>query len=64
LPVLVYRDDGIEGGVFDTGASEAFVHPMPDMSKLTAGSKEAEYLDFAFQRWVARVRNVYYGIRC
>jgi hypothetical protein len=29
LPILVFREDGITGGVFDNGVSDVFVHPIP-----------------------------------
>jgi hypothetical protein len=29
LPTLVFREDGITGGIFDTGVSDVFIHPMP-----------------------------------
>jgi hypothetical protein len=32
LPLLIFKEDGIEGGVFDPGISDAFVHNMPSLS--------------------------------
>jgi hypothetical protein len=29
LPVLVFREQDITGGIFDTGVSDVFIHPMP-----------------------------------
>jgi hypothetical protein len=29
LPIIVFKEDGIEGGVFDYGISDAFVHTLP-----------------------------------
>jgi hypothetical protein len=29
LPILIFREDGISGGVFDNGVTDVFVHKMP-----------------------------------
>jgi len=29
LPMLIFKEDGVEGGVFDYGITDAFVHTMP-----------------------------------
>ena len=29
LPILIFRDTGITGGVFDPGVSDVFIHEMP-----------------------------------
>src|SRR5262245_22374181 len=29
LPLLIFREEGINGGIFDEGASEVFLYPMP-----------------------------------
>jgi hypothetical protein len=57
LPMLIFREPGIEGGVFDVGTSEVFIHQMPkaDMTNEALGD-----LDSVFQNWVARVRHQYY----
>jgi hypothetical protein len=54
LPLLVFRDDGITGGIFDPGVSEVFIHPMP---KGGAG----DGLDDVFLKWQSSVRRQYYG---
>jgi hypothetical protein len=56
LPLLVFTEDGINGGVFDRGVSEVFVHKMlsPGMS---ASSRKA--LQAVFQKWQASVRGHY-----
>ena len=57
MPMIIFREDGITGGVFDVGTSEVFIHQMPN----TAMSSEAlDDLDSVFQNWVARVRTHYY----
>lgn len=58
LPMMIFREPGISGGVFDVGTSEVFVHPMPTASTSTQSHDD---LDSVFQNWVARVRNHYYG---
>lgn len=58
LPLMIFREADVSGGVFDVGTSETFIHSMP-----TAGIAEPDLneLDAAFQNWVARVRAHYYG---
>jgi hypothetical protein len=58
LPMMIFSEPGISGGVFDVGATEVFVHQMPT----SAMSPQAlDDLDSVFQNWVARVRRHYYG---
>ncbi len=57
LPMMIFREIGITGGVFDVGTSEVFIHQMPH-SAMTA--QALEDLDSVFQNWVARVRIHYY----
>jgi len=40
LPLLVFREDGITGGVCDNGVSDVFIHPIPSPD-LKRASKEA-----------------------
>jgi hypothetical protein len=57
LPMMIFREPGISGGVFDVGTSEVYIHQMPT----EAMSAEAlDDLDSVFQNWVARVRQHYY----
>lgn len=57
LPLLVFREPDVTGGIFDTGVTDAFIHVMPtdDISK---ASKAA--LADVFRKWQARVREHYY----
>lgn len=57
LPILVFREPGIEGGIFDVGIIAEFTHamPTPNMSKTAR-----ESLDDLFQRWAAEVRTQYH----
>jgi len=57
VPLLVFREDGISGGVFDNGVTDLFVHPMP---KPNADYQEKKALRAVFQKWTAEVRNHYY----
>ena len=58
LPMMIFREPGISGGVFDVGTSEVFIHQMPSA---TMESQARDDLDTVFQNWVARVRTHYYG---
>jgi hypothetical protein len=55
---LIFREPGIEGGVFDPGVSDVFIHQMPAPSD-AMGRKEA--LSDVFLKWQAEVRRHYYG---
>lgn len=58
LPIIIFREPGIFGGVFDIGTSEVFIHQMPTRS---TPAQARDDLDSVFQNWVARVRRHYYG---
>jgi hypothetical protein len=58
LPMLIFREPGVSGGVFDIGTSEVFIHQMPTAA---TAAESLNDLDSVFQNWVARVRNKYYG---
>lgn len=59
LPILVFHEPGIHGGVFDTGIIPDFTHKMPtrNMSKSTK-----DQLDALFQRWAGEVKNHYHAL--
>jgi hypothetical protein len=57
IPILVFRDDGINGGVFDPGVSDVFIHRMPHAPISTVNKKA---LSAVFQKWQASVRSHYY----
>ena len=57
LPLLVFKEKGISGGVFDHGVSDVFIHPMPSVS---ACRKEQNALRAVFLKWQTSVRNQYY----
>lgn len=56
LPLLIFKEDYIEGGVFDFGISDAFVHKMPD-GKLSSSKKDE--LKQVFLKWFAEVSTIY-----
>lgn len=58
LPLLIFREIGLEGGIFDLGATDVFVHHMPS-SPLT--KQKDEELREVFLSWHALVRTHYYG---
>ncbi|SEO29242.1 hypothetical protein SAMN05216404_11657 [Nitrosospira multiformis] len=57
LPILVFRENGISGGVFDNGVSDVFVHSIPP-PEIKGTAKDA--LRQIFQRWAGKVRDHYY----
>jgi hypothetical protein len=58
LPLLIFKEPGIEGGVFDTGVTDVFIHKMPS-SKLTL--KDRGSLKEVILKWYARTPARYYG---
>jgi hypothetical protein len=57
LPVLIFREEPMHGGVFDEGVTDLFIHNMPP------GNLREENLE-AFRevllKWSSRVREHYY----
>jgi hypothetical protein len=58
LPILIFREEDIAGGVFDPGVSDVYIHEMPSPSDSSA-RKSA--LGDVFLKWQAEVRRHYYG---
>jgi hypothetical protein len=58
LPILVFKQTGVSGGIFDNGVTDVFVHNIPE-SKVTALQKKD--LQSVVLKWQAEVRNHYYG---
>jgi hypothetical protein len=55
LPLMIFREEGVVGGVFDNGVTDVFVHQMPDPGvKVDPGLREV------VRNWTARVRQHYY----
>lgn len=59
LPLLIFRENTIRGGVFDEGVTDVFVHNMP-MMKLDDSAKEA--FREVFLKWSSKVRERYYSV--
>lgn len=59
LPLLIFREDGIDGGVFDNGVSDAFVNRMPPAH---VGSGELDEMRELILKWQGRVREHYYRL--
>lgn len=57
LPLLVFKDHGISGGIFDLGVTDVFVHKIPHSSM---GETERRALSSVFLKWQAKVRVHYY----
>jgi hypothetical protein len=59
LPLLIFREEPVRGGVFDEGVSDVFIHSMP------AGEMTRQNLE-AFRevllKWSAKVREHYYRV--
>jgi hypothetical protein len=58
LPMLVFREPMITGGIFDPGVTDVFIHTMPS-SKLSHSEKAS--LQDVFLKWQSNVRKHYYG---
>lgn len=57
VPLLVFRESGVSGGIFDIGTSDLFVHPMPSPN---AEHAERKAFRAVIQKWTAQVREHYY----
>jgi len=58
VPLLVFREDGISGGVFEIGTTDLFVQEMP-MGKLSSTHRKS--LRDVLRKWGAQVQTHYYG---
>lgn len=58
LPQLVFREEGVSGGIFDHGVSETFIHQMP---MLDLNGKMSDSVKDVFLKWQSEVRKFYYG---
>lgn len=56
LPLMVFREDGISGGVFDNGVTDVFINRLP-VGRIS--KREEEQVVFSIQTWVAHVRELY-----
>ena len=58
LPLLIFKEKGVSGGVFDNGVTDVFVHNLPKSNMTT---EEEESLRAVFLKWQAKVRQHYYA---
>jgi hypothetical protein len=58
LPILIFKEEGIRGGVFDVGTSEIFIHRMPT-PKMERSARDS--LEMVFRKWSSKVYAHYYG---
>ena len=56
IPMLVFKEKNISGGIFDNGVSDVFIHPMPTKKNFN----ESQLHDI-FLKWQSEVRKFYYG---
>ena len=59
IPLLIFKEDGISGGIFDIGVTDLYVHPMPpenpDQDKL-------DEIKQVFLTWQRGVMGKYYDM--
>lgn len=60
LPILVFREPGINGGIFDIGSSDVFLQEMPTRDEMVANA-DIGRLSRVLTRWTALVCQHYYG---
>jgi hypothetical protein len=58
LPILVFKEEGISGGVFDIGTQDVYVNDMPSKPM---NSFQQDRLETLFQNWAADVKHHYYA---
>ena len=57
LPLLIFREPTITGGVFDPGVTDVFVHQMPTAESLAGREGDLRQV---FLKWHAKVSGHYY----
>jgi len=55
LPILIFKEGDISGGIFDLGVSDVFIHSMPD------DASDSRALNAVFLKWQANVQQRYHG---
>ncbi|MFN8242831.1 MAG: hypothetical protein U0X40_02150 [Ferruginibacter sp.] len=55
LPLLVFKEAGISGGIFDHGISDAFIHTFP--TSITQQKKNE--IKLVFQKWYGEVSAIH-----
>jgi hypothetical protein len=59
LPLLIFREEVIRGGVFDEGVTDVFIHTIPS-GRMTKDNLEA--FREVLLKWSSRVRDHYYRL--
>jgi hypothetical protein len=57
LPLLIFREEGVEGGIFDMGSSDIFIQPMPGPKTPHRAMRDVKLV---IEHWAASVRKTYY----
>jgi len=57
LPLLIFKEEGIEGGVFDYGITDAFIHTMPASNP---DKNKKDELKQVFLKWFGQVSAKYH----
>jgi len=57
LPLLVFKEPGLAGGIFDLGVSDVFLYEMP---MPLSSDTDKRQLSSVFLKWQAEVRQHYY----
>lgn len=57
LPLLIFKEEDVFGGVFDVGTTEVFVHQTPPQKP---SKQKLDELKQVFLKWQAEVNRVYY----
>ena len=57
VPLLIFKEEKIEGGVFDYGITDVFIHSMPDTEP---GKEKLDELKQVFLTWHGSVSKKYY----
>ena len=58
VPLLIFREEGITGGVFDNGVTDVFIHPTP-MGTISAAERGS--LKEVFLKWHSKASARYYA---
>ncbi|HKW76828.1 MAG TPA: hypothetical protein VJN64_14955, partial [Terriglobales bacterium] len=58
-PVLVFRENGIWGGIFDNGVTDVFIQSMPAS---TIKGKQRKAFREVLQKFAAQVHSHYYAV--
>jgi hypothetical protein len=58
LPLLIFKEPSVEGGIFDKGVTDVFIHDMPGAGMPV---KKKESLRAVFRKWYTEVHQHYYG---